>query len=44
MVEADFERIVEAIDLVLQSPQDEAAIEKAKKIALELCEANPLPY
>ncbi len=44
MVEADFVRIVEAIDLVLKAPEDSAAIEKAKAIALDICQAHPLPY
>ena len=44
MDEADMERIAEAIDIVLNAPDDEAAIARAKDIALELCKANPLPY
>jgi len=44
MVEADFIRIVEAIDLVLQKPEDEEAIDQARTIALDLCRAHPLPY
>lgn len=44
MVEADFERIVEAIDCVLKAPKDAAAIERATAIATELCAAHPLPY
>jgi glycine hydroxymethyltransferase len=44
MLEADFKRISEAVDTVLQSPEDPAAIEKGKQIALELCQAHPLPY
>ena len=44
MNEADMVRIAEAIDIVLNAPEDEAAIAKAKAIALELCKAHPLPY
>ncbi len=44
MNEADMARIAEAIDIVLNAPEDEAAIAKAKAIALELCKAHPLPY
>lgn len=44
MTEADMEKIAEAIDIVLNAPEDEAAIAQAKSIALELCKANPLPY
>ena len=42
--EADMEKIAEAIDTVLSAPADEAAIAKAKEIALDLCKAYPLPY
>lgn len=44
MVEADFVRIVEAIDCVLKNPDDDTAVEQAAKIAGELCRAHPLPY
>lgn len=44
MTEADMEKIAEAIDIVLDAPEDDAAIAKAKAIALDLCQANPLPY
>ncbi len=44
MDENDFRRIVEAIDKVLQAPEDDGAIAHAKEIALELCRAHPLPY
>jgi glycine hydroxymethyltransferase len=44
MNEADFQRIAEAIDLVLQAPEDDDALAKAKAIAVELCAAHPLPY
>ncbi len=44
MDEADFRRIAEAIDIVLQAPNDEDAIARAKAIAVELCAAHPLPY
>ncbi|MGB0416869.1 MAG: serine hydroxymethyltransferase [Coraliomargarita sp.] len=44
MTEADMEKIAEAIDIVLNAPEDESAITAARAIALELCKANPLPY
>ncbi|ADE55423.1 serine hydroxymethyltransferase [Coraliomargarita akajimensis] len=44
MKEADMEKIAEAIDIVLNAPEDETAIAQARAIALELCKANPLPY
>lgn len=44
MGEGEMVKIAEAIDLVLSNPEDEAAIEKAKKIALDLCAKFPLPY
>ncbi|MBO5781097.1 MAG: serine hydroxymethyltransferase [Opitutales bacterium] len=44
MGEDEMVKIAEAIDLVLSNPEDEAAIEKAKKIALDLCAKFPLPY
>lgn len=44
MNEADMEQIADAIDCVLNAPEDETAIAKAKAIALELCRKNPLPY
>jgi|TARA_B110000037_G_scaffold223191_1_gene303573 glycine hydroxymethyltransferase len=44
MVEADFKRIAEAIDIVLKAPEDPKAIEAGKAIAIELCSAYPLPY
>nr|WP_269525928.1 serine hydroxymethyltransferase [Coraliomargarita parva] len=44
MVEADMLQIAEAIDLVLSSPEDETCIEKARQIALSLCQKYPLPY
>lgn len=44
MNEADFRRIAEAIDLVLGNIESDEAIESARKVALELCEAHPLPY
>ncbi|NDV62542.1 serine hydroxymethyltransferase [Puniceicoccales bacterium CK1056] len=44
MVESDFQKIAEAIDLVLGDVESEAAFESARKVALELCEAHPLPY
>ena len=44
MVEADMEKIAEAIDMVLSNPSDESQIAKAKEIALELCKTHSLPY
>jgi len=44
MVEEDMVKIAEAIDMVLSAPEDEAVIEQAKSIALELCDKYPLPY
>lgn len=44
MVEADFHRIAEAIDIVLGAPEDETALSRAKSITLELCARYPLPY
>lgn len=43
-VEADMEQIAEAISLVLNALEDEAAIAKAKAIAESLCKKYPLPY
>jgi glycine hydroxymethyltransferase len=37
-------KVAEAIDLVLQSPKDELAIEEARGIVHQLCSAFPLPY
>jgi glycine hydroxymethyltransferase len=44
MREADFQRIAEAIDIVLGAPEDADAIARARAIAVELCQAHPLPY
>ncbi len=44
MTEVEMVKIAEAIDLVLSNPEDEAAIAKAKDIAIELCAKFPLPY
>jgi glycine hydroxymethyltransferase len=44
MMEAEFVRIAEAIDLVLKAPDSDEAIDEAKNIALELAQAHPLPY
>lgn len=44
MDEADFRKIAEAIDIVLKAPEDDAAIARAKAIAMALCAAHPLPY
>ena len=40
--EADVEKTVEAIALVLDNPEDEAAHQKARDIVKELCEKYPL--
>lgn len=40
----DMLQIADAIDRVLESPEDDAKIAEAKAIALSLCEAHPLPY
>jgi len=44
LVEDDMRRIAEAIDIVLEAPEDPSAIEKAAAIADELCSKYPLPY
>jgi len=44
MVEEDMRRIAEAIDLVLDSPENDSAISKAAEIAETLCAKYPLPY
>jgi len=44
MKEAEMKRIVEAIDLVLNAPEDAGKISQAKAIATELCQQFPLPY
>jgi glycine hydroxymethyltransferase len=44
MVEEDFRKIAKAIDTVLANVEDEAAIEQARQVALELTAAYPLPY
>lgn len=44
MVEADMDKIAEAIVTVLNAPEDEAEIAKSKAIAEELCKKYPLPY
>ncbi|CAI8339545.1 MAG: Serine hydroxymethyltransferase [Opitutia bacterium UBA7350] len=44
MNEADMEAIAEAIDTVLNAPEDPEAIAKARKIAEGLCATYPLPY
>ena len=38
------DKIAEAIKIVLDAPEDDAAIAKAKAIADELCKKYPLPY
>jgi len=44
MNEEDMVRIAEAIDLVLEAPEDDQAIAKAREIAESLCKKHPLPY
>lgn len=44
MNEADMEQIAEAIDTVLNAPEDPEAITKAREIAQALCAKYPLPY
>ena len=44
MNEADMEQIAEAIDTVLNAPEDPEAITKAREIAQALCDKYPLPY
>lgn len=43
-VEADMEKIADIIKMVLDAPENEAEIAKAKAIAEELCKKYPLPY
>ena len=40
----DMLQIANAIDMVLESPDNEVKIAEAKSIALSLCKAHPLPY
>lgn len=40
--EAEFAKVAEAIALVIDNPEDEAAADKARAIVKELCEAFPL--
>ena len=44
MMEEDFRRIAGAIDKVLGHIEDEDAVAQARQVALELCQAHPLPY
>lgn len=44
MNEADMEQVAEAIDMVLNAPEDPEAITKAREIAQTLCAKYPLPY
>ena len=44
MNEADMAQIAEAIDTVLNAPEDPEAITKAREIAQALCAKYPLPY
>ena len=43
-VESDMEAIADIIKMVLDAPENEAEIAKAKAIAEELCKKYPLPY
>lgn len=43
-IDDDMLLIANAIDIVLQAPEDENSINEAKSIAKELCEKYPLPY
>jgi glycine hydroxymethyltransferase len=43
-IDDDMLLIANAIDIVLQAPEDESSINEAKSIAKELCEKYPLPY
>ncbi len=43
-VEDDMDKIAEIIKIVLDAPENEAEIAKAKAIAEELCKKYPLPY
>ena len=43
-VEADMEQIADIIKMVLDAPENEVEIAKAKAIAEELCKKYPLPY
>ena len=44
MVEEDFRRIADAIDIVLGGIDDEGRVAEAARIAEDLCSAHPLPY
>ena len=44
MKEDDFKQIAEAIDIVLNAHEDDAAIAKASEIVKKITDANPLPY
>lgn len=44
MGEAEIEKIAKAITLVLNDPENEAAIEQARSVAIELGKTFPLPY
>ncbi len=44
MLEEDFRKIAQAVNIVLNNIDDDAAIQTAKETALELCAAHPLPY
>ena len=43
-IDDDMLLIANAIDIVLQAPENEGSINEAKSIAKELCEKYPLPY
>lgn len=42
--EKDMEKVAEAVSTVLNAPEDESAIAKAKACVQELCLEHPLPY
>lgn len=44
MREDAFRLIAKAVDTVLNDPESDAAIAEARTIALDLCNAHPLPY
>ena len=44
MGEEEMLKIVNAIDIVLQAPEDSNHIQEAKSIAVDLCKRYPLPY
>jgi len=44
MLEDDFRKIAQAVDIVLKAPDSDEAIAQAKTVALELTKNYPLPY